>query len=68
MHTEILDNFLIPSTENWFGDNEVIFKDNNASFLRAKSFNVFLQDRGKRINDTASKKNEFKSDWKFIED
>ena len=26
---EIMDNFLIPSIENWFGD-EVIFQDGNA--------------------------------------
>ena len=32
---EILNNFLIPSIKNCFGDNEIILQ-NNASFHRAK--------------------------------
>ena len=27
VYIEILDNFLIPTIENWFGNNEVIFQD-----------------------------------------
>ena len=27
VYIEILDNFLISSLENWFGDDEVIFQD-----------------------------------------
>ena len=33
---KILDNFLISSIENWFGDDEVIFQDDNASCHLAK--------------------------------
>ena len=36
VYIEIRDNFLIPSIENWFGDDEVIFPDDNASCHRAK--------------------------------
>ena len=44
VYIEILDNFLIPSIENWFGDNEIIFLDDSASCHRAKEITVFLQD------------------------
>ena len=31
MYNEILENFLISLIENWFGNDEVIIQDNNAS-------------------------------------
>ena len=31
-----MDYFLIKSIENWFGDDEIIFQDNNASYYSAK--------------------------------
>ena len=31
VYIEIVDNFLIPAIENRFGDNEIIFQDDNAS-------------------------------------
>ena len=31
VYLEILDNFLIPLIENWFGDDEVIFQDDDTS-------------------------------------
>ena len=40
----VLNNFLIPSIENWFGD-EVIFQDNNASYHRAKGTKAFFQEK-----------------------
>ena len=36
--TEIQDNFSIPTAENWFHDNEVIFQGDNASCHRVKTF------------------------------
>ncbi len=33
-HIEILNNFLIPFIENWFGDDEIIFRDDHASCHR----------------------------------
>uniref|UniRef100_A0A672T8Q8 Tc1-like transposase DDE domain-containing protein n=1 Tax=Sinocyclocheilus grahami TaxID=75366 RepID=A0A672T8Q8_SINGR len=45
MYIEILDTFLIPSIEKTFGDNDVIFQDDNASCHRAKSVEAFLQER-----------------------
>ena len=44
-YIEILDNFLIPSIENRFSDDEVIFQEDNASCLRAKEIKAFLQER-----------------------
>ena len=41
VYNEILDNFLIPSIENWFGDNEVIFQEDNTSCHRAKEIKAF---------------------------
>ena len=32
----IVDNFLIPSIENWSGDDEVIFQDDDASCHSSK--------------------------------
>ena len=42
MYIKILDNFLIPLIENWFGDNEVIFQNDNASCHKAKWIKVFF--------------------------
>ena len=36
VYIKILDNFLILLTENCFGDDEVIFQDDNVSCHRAK--------------------------------
>ena len=38
VYTEILDNFLIPLIENWFGDDKVIFH-------WAEEIKAFLQER-----------------------
>ena len=34
VYFEILASFLIQSVENWFGDDEVIFQEDNASCHR----------------------------------
>ena len=40
---EIIDNFLLPSMENWFSDDEVFFfHEDNASCYRAKVNNAFF--------------------------
>ena len=49
---EFLDNVLIPWIENWFGDNEIIFQNNNASCH--KGVKAFLLERNRKINDTTS--------------
>ena len=41
-HIEILNNFLIPLIENWFGDDEIIFQDDYASCHTAKEIKAFL--------------------------
>ena len=50
VYMEILDNFLIPSTENLFGNDEVIFRDNNASCHRIKEIQAFLLERQNKIS------------------
>ena len=49
--------FLIPSIENWFGDDEVIFQDDNASCYWVKGIKEFIQERSIKINGMASKQN-----------
>ena len=44
VYIEILDNFLIPSIENWFGD-EFIFQDDNASYHGAKRIKTLFQEK-----------------------
>ena len=53
MNIEILDNFLIPSIENWFGDDEKIFLFDNSSYHMGKGIKAFLDERHK-INDMDS--------------
>lgn len=60
-YIEILDNFLVPSIENWSGDDEVIFQDANTSCHRAKGIKTFLQESQIKINDTASEQSRSKS-------
>lgn len=43
--TKMLDTFLIPLIENRFGDDEVIFWDDNKFYHRTKKVKDFLQDR-----------------------
>ena len=45
VYIEILDTCLVPSIENRFGDDDVIFQDDNASCRRAKSVKTFLKER-----------------------
>ena len=45
VYVDILDTFLIPSFERMFGDDEIIFQDDNASCHRAKSVKTFLEER-----------------------
>ena len=42
---DILDTFLIPSIERMFGNDEIIFQDDNASCHRAKTVKTFLEER-----------------------
>ena len=42
VYIEILDNFLFLSIENWFDDDEVIFHDDNKSFLTVKWIKAFF--------------------------
>uniref|UniRef100_A0AAR2K6C9 Transposase Tc1-like domain-containing protein n=1 Tax=Pygocentrus nattereri TaxID=42514 RepID=A0AAR2K6C9_PYGNA len=45
VYIDILDSFLIPSIEQMFGDDEIIFQDDNASCHRAKTVKAFLGER-----------------------
>ena len=46
LYIEILEFFFFMSLiENWFGDDEVIFQDENSSGHKAKCFKAFLQKR-----------------------
>ena len=46
--------FSIPSIENRFGDNEVIFQDDNAYFHRAKKIKAFFTGKAHKINNMIS--------------
>ena len=48
VYIEILDNFLIPSIENCFFEDEVNFQDDNAYCYRVKMINCFLQKRHRK--------------------
>ncbi len=61
VYIEILDTFLIPSIEKKFGDNGVIFQDDNASCHRAKSIS-FSSGKTYQLNDMASKQSRSQSD------
>uniref|UniRef100_A0A3B5QEL9 Transposase Tc1-like domain-containing protein n=1 Tax=Xiphophorus maculatus TaxID=8083 RepID=A0A3B5QEL9_XIPMA len=43
VYIDILDSFLIPSIEQMFGDDEIIFQDDNASCHRAKTVKFGLK-------------------------
>ena len=45
VYPDILEDILISSLENWFGDDEVIFQDDNASCQRAKEIKAFRVGR-----------------------
>jgi DDE superfamily endonuclease len=45
VYIDILDTFLIPSIERMFGDDDIIFQDDNASCHRAKTVKTFLEER-----------------------
>lgn len=45
IYIDILDHFLIPSIDNAFGDEDIVFQDDNASCHRAKCVRDFLADR-----------------------
>ncbi len=45
VYVDILDTFLIPSVERMFGDDDIIFQDDNASCHRAKTVKTFLEER-----------------------
>ena len=45
IYIDILDHFLIPSIDNAFGDEDVVFQDDNVSCHRAKYVRDFLADR-----------------------
>ena len=47
VYIEILDNFPIPLIENWFGDDEIIFPDDNASCCISKGIKVFFSRKDK---------------------
>ena len=53
VNIEILDNLLILSMENWFGD-EVSFQDQNVYCYKAKGIKAFLWERRIKINDIAN--------------
>lgn len=60
VYTEIKDNFFfISSMENCFGDEKVIFQDDNASCHRVREIKIFLQER--QINNMASEQSGSKS-------
>ena len=62
-HIEILDTDLIPLIRTRFGGTEVIFQDDDASCLGAKSVQTFPQER--QLNDTAGKQSASQSGIKF---
>ena len=51
MYIEILDNSFFPSIENWFGDDELIQQDDNASSHRTK---LSYLEKTYKINDMVS--------------
>ena len=57
--------FFIPSIENWFCD-EVIFKDDNASYHRAKRIKASSSGKADKTNNVASEDSRSKSNWKFM--
>ncbi len=62
---DILDTFLIPSIEKKFGDNDVIFQDDNASCHRHRAKSVsFSSGKAYQLNDMASKQSRSQSDSK----
>ena len=66
VYIEIQDNLLIPSIENWFGDDEIIFQENNAPCHRAKGSKAFFQERHIKINNVANEQSGSKFSWTFI--
>lgn len=57
VHIEILDNFIIPSMENWIGN----FQCNNAFCHRTKEFKGFLQ--AKHIKSMVNNLNLIENSW-----
>ena len=45
MYIVIINNFLILSIENWFGNDEVIFQDGNAFCLKTNGIKAFLPEK-----------------------
>ena len=65
MYIEILNNFLIQSTGNWFGDDEVIFQDAYASRQRGNWFKVI---NVYKINNISREQSRSKFSWKLMEE
>ena len=61
MYIEILDNFLIPSIENCFADDEVILRTMIYIGTEKKGIKAFLK------SITTSKNFRFKYNWYFME-
>uniref|UniRef100_A0A8C5I7Z6 Tc1-like transposase DDE domain-containing protein n=1 Tax=Gouania willdenowi TaxID=441366 RepID=A0A8C5I7Z6_GOUWI len=45
VYVDMLDTFLIPSIERMFGDDDIVYQDDNASCHRAKTVKTFLEER-----------------------
>ena len=54
VYSDIQNNFLIPSIENWFGDDEANFQEDNAS-CHNKGDSSFSSRKPYKINDMTSK-------------
>lgn len=52
---KLLTMFLIPLTENKFGDDEVIFQDVDVFYHKAKSFKAFFLRKVYQLNDIDKK-------------
>ena len=61
VYIDILENVFIPSTENWFGDHEVIFEDVNVSCQKGNRIKMcvcFFQQRGLTLSNNCSDLNQ----------
>ena len=66
VHIETLHNFLISLIKNWFGVDELIFRDDNASWHGAKGIKPFSLGKAYEINNITSEQSGCKFNWKFM--
>ena len=61
---EVLENFLIMIIDNWFGDDEVIFQNDDATCQKAKGIRAFLWEINYLDNEQFDSKSKSKlKEW-----